>query len=347
LVIEAVLPDGSHRLTIVRLGDPPEVQAARFAAAVCAGLAARPRSLPWQYFYDQRGSELFERICRLPEYYVTRTEDAILRDHAAATVAGWAQPPTVIELGSGSATKTQRLIGAALAAYGTLHYVPIDVSATILEESAEALLGRFPGLRVTGYVADYQTALARAAAEVVGPKLVVFLGSSLGNYTTDEAVSLLGRIAQIMGPDDRLLLGLDLAKDRALLEAAYDDAQGVTAQFNRNLLARINRELGADFDLDQFTHRACYRPELGRVEMHLVSRRDQVVEIARAGLRVRLASGEAIHTESSHKYTRETLRLLAERSGLREEAFWVDREGRFRLQRWRLRTSTSQRLDPR
>jgi dimethylhistidine N-methyltransferase len=337
LVIEAVLSDGSPRLTIVSLDERPGVQAVRFAAAVRDGLLAQPRSLPWQYFYDERGSQLFERICRLPEYYLTRTEDAILRDHAAATVAGWSVPPTLIELGSGSAIKTQRLIAAALSAYGTLHYIPIDVSATALEASAESLLRRFPALRVTGYVADYQTALARAAAEVVGPKLVVFLGSSLGNYTTDEAVSLLGKITQVMRPEDRLLLGIDLAKDRAILEAAYDDAQGVTAQFNQNLLARINRELGADFDLDQFAHRARYRPERGRVEIHLVSRCNQVVHIPGADLTVKLADGEAIHTESSHKYTRETLRLLAERSGLWEEAFWVDRDGRFRLQRWRLR----------
>jgi uncharacterized SAM-dependent methyltransferase len=140
-----------------------------------------------------------------------------------------------------------------------------------------------------------------------------------------------------MGPDDRFLLGTDMAKDRTTLEAAYDDAQGVTAQFNRNLLSRINRELGADFDVDQFAHRALYRPELGRVEMHLVARSDQVVRIPGADLTVGFTAGESIHTESSHKYTRDGLRLLAERSGLHEEAFWVDRDGRFRLQRWRLR----------
>ncbi len=148
---------------------------------------------------------------------------------------------------------------------------------------------------------------------------------------------MLGQIARIMRPEDRFLLGTDLVKDRASLEAAYDDAQGVTAQFNQNLLERINRELGADFDLDQFRHRAIYRPELGRVEMHLVARSNQVVRIPAADLTVRFEAGEAIHTESSHKYTRDALRNLAERSGLIEEAFWVDRDGRFRVQRWRLR----------
>src|SRR5262249_42333369 len=161
-------------------------------------------------------------------------------------------------------------------------------------------------------VADYQTALASAAAEIAGPKLVVFLGSSLGNYTTEESVLLLTQIAQVMGPEDRLLLGTDLAKDRAILEAAYDDAQGITARFNRNLLGRINRELGANFELDQFLHRARYRPERGRVEIHLIARTAQVVHIPAAGLTVALAAGEAIHTESSHKYTRQALRDLAE-----------------------------------
>jgi L-histidine Nalpha-methyltransferase len=341
LVIEAALPHGSKRLTIVKLDDPPPTLTAPFSEAVRDGLLAQPKSLPWQYFYDELGSRLFDRICRLPEYYLTRTEDAILREHAAEMVTGWAQGPTLIELGSGSAAKTQRLIAAALESYGTLHYIPIDVSASFLEESAQILVRQFPALRVTGYVADYQAALAGAAARVNGPKLVVFLGSSLGNYATEDAVGLLGQVARIMGPQDRLLLGTDLAKDRVTLEAAYDDAQGVTAQFNRNLLARINRELGADFRLDQFAHRALYRPELGRVEMHLVARTEQVVRIPKADLTVRFAAGESIHTESSHKYTREGLRLLAERSGLIEEAFWVDRNGRFRLQRWRLRTRSA------
>ena len=339
MVIEAALPHGSKRLAIVQLTAPPRSHTAQFAEDVRKGLLSQPRSLPWPYFYDERGSELFEKICSLPEYYLTRTEDAILRDHAPEMVSGWSEKPTLIELGSGSATKTQRLIAAALEAYGTIHYVPIDVSATFLEESAQTLVQRFPALRVTGYVADYKTALAGAAARTLGPKLVIFLGSSLGNYATDAAVDLLTQVARILGPDDRLLLGTDLDKDRATLEAAYDDAQGVTAAFNRNILVRINRELGADFDLDQFDHRATYRPERGRVEMHLVARSEQVVQISAADLTVRFAAGESIHTESSHKYTLEGLRLLADRAGLVEEAFWVDRDRRFRVQRWRPRAN--------
>jgi dimethylhistidine N-methyltransferase len=337
LIIRAAPHAASKRLTIHSLSRPARSHRVRFAAAVRAGLLAQPRSLPWQYFYDDHGSALFDQICRLPEYYLTRTEDAILRDHAGAMVAGLGigRPPCLIELGSGSATKTERLIAAALATYGRLHYIPIDVSAPSLEESARSLVQRFALLHVTGYVADYQSALPRVAAGVAGPKLVVFLGSSLGNYSPAEAVALLGKVAEIMGPEDRLLLGTDLAKDRATLEAAYDDAQGITAQFNRNLLRRINRELGADFDVDQFAHRVHFELELGRVEMHLVARTSQVVRIPAAGLAVHFQSGESIHTENSHKYTSETLHHLAKSSGLFEEAFWMDCDGRFRVQRWR------------
>ncbi len=190
---------------------------------------------------------------------------------------------------------------------------------------------------MTGFVADYQQALAGIAARIPDPKLWVFLGSSLGNFEAEDAIGLLRRVAATMDSGDRLLLGTDLVKDRAILEAAYDDVERVTAQFNRNLLARINRELGADFDLDQFSHRAIYRDDLGRVEMHLVSCLDQFVRIPGADLMVRILQGEPIHTENSHKYTPEGLRALAERSGLVEVEAWADQEGLFRVQRWRPR----------
>jgi L-histidine N-alpha-methyltransferase len=326
---------GSRRLSLVK--DPAPTGPASFAEAVRRGLRARPKTLPCQYFYDAVGSQLFERICTLPEYYLTRTEDDILREYAGEMVDVWAQSPVMVELGSGSSSKTRRLIAAALAAYGHLHYVPIDVSPTILEASAQALVGLFPGLRVTGYAADYREALASLAARIDRPKCLVFLGSSLGNYDAEEAVGLLTHMARSMTPGDRLLLGTDLVKDPAVLEAAYDDAQGVTAQFNRNLLHRINRELGADFDPDRFSHKAVYRPDLARVEMHLGSRTDQVVRVPAADLTVRFVEGEFIHTENSHKYTAERLRDLADRSGFVEEASWTDQQGLFRVQRWRLR----------
>ncbi len=316
--------------------EPPNA----FARAVRLGLRSDPKTLPCRYFYDDPGSILFEQICDQPEYYPTRTEDSILRDHADAMVAGWVAAPVLVELGSGSSSKTRRLISAALRAYGTLHYVPIDVSRSILEESSQALIENYPGLRVTGYAANYRDALAGVAERFDGPKLYVFLGSSLGNYETDEAVDLLGLLARGMDPADRLLLGTDLDKDPKVLEAAYDDARRVTARFNLNLLARINRELGGRFDLDTFEHRSRYNPDRRRVEMHLVSQLDQAVDVPGAGLEaVRFARGESIHTENSHKYTPESLRTIADRSGFVEEAAWTDRQGRFRLQRWRPRTA--------
>ncbi len=336
---EAAPPARPRRLAIVEGGESAGEAPDAFALAVRSGLRSRPKTLPCRYFYDDQGSRLFEQICDLPEYYLTRTEDAILGEHADAMVAGWLADPVMVELGSGSSSKTRRLIEAALRAYGALHYVPIDVSKTILEESAEGLVRAYPDLRVTGFAANYRDALAGVVERFDRPKLFVFLGSSLGNYEADEAVDLLSLLASSMDPADRLLLGTDLDKDPAALEAAYDDARGVTARFNLNILERINRELGGRFDLGRFEHRARYRADLRRVEMHLVSREAQEVAIPGAGLTTRFDEGESIHTENSHKYTPEMLRSLADRSGFEEEAAWLDRRGLFRLQRWRLRSS--------
>ncbi|GAC1448824.1 MAG: L-histidine N(alpha)-methyltransferase [Isosphaeraceae bacterium] len=337
--IQAARHSETQRLTIIsstKLSGPKaEEQGFEFARSVHDGLLKRPKSLSFQYFYDEAGSALFEQICQLPEYYLTRTEDAILREHASAMVSGWHEPPVLIELGSGSAEKTRHLIAAALGHYFRLHYVPIDVSASAVEASAEQLVQDFPTLRVTGFVGDYQEGLAHVATRFRGPKLVIFLGSSLGNHEPEAATDLLDKVARIMKPNDRFLLGTDLAKNPSVLEAAYDDSQGVTAQFNRNLLVRINRELGADFRLDQFHHRAVYRPDLGRVEMHLVSLTDQTVRIPGASVTVRFARGEAIHTENSHKYTLEALQGFATRAGFVEEEAWTDARGWFRVQNWR------------
>jgi dimethylhistidine N-methyltransferase len=314
---------------------------AAFARAVRSGLLAAPRTLPWPYFYDEEGSRLFEAICDLPEYYLTRTEDAILRRHSDAIIESLQlggeddEEPTIIELGSGSAVKTQRLIAAALRQHERLHYVPIDVSPSALEDSAKRLTLRFPTLRVTGFVADYRRGLERIMGRAKGARLIVFLGSSIGNYEPDEAADLLAMIARTMRPTDRLLLGTDMAKDPAVLEAAYDDARSVTAAFNLNILRRINRELGGDFQVEAFRHRAVYRPDRGRIEMHLVSETAQSVKIAAAGLTIRFAADEAIHTESSHKYTSSSLSQLQARSGFREESAWSDGLGWFRLERWR------------
>ena len=316
--------------------EPPDA----FAQAVQAGLQSTPRTLPCRYFYDEAGSLLFEQICDLPEYYLTRTEDAILAQHADAMVAGWVADPVLVELGSGSSSKTRRLIEAALHAYGRLHYVPIDVSRSILADSAQTLVDEYPDLRVTGYAANYRDALARITARFDRPKLFVFLGSSLGNYETEAAVDLLKLIARGMDPADRLLLGTDLDKNEAKLRAAYNDAAGVTARFNLNLLGRINRDLGGNFDLDQFHHESRYNAERRRVEMHMVSRRDQTVTVLDAKMVVRFAQGESIHTENSHKYTPELLADLASQAGFVEETAWTDAEHQFRVQRWRTRTGS-------
>ncbi len=273
--------------------------------AVRRGLTHRPKFLPCQYIYDETGSELFEEICEQPEYYVTRVEDEILRESAPEMVAGWADPPVMIELGSGSSTKTRRLIEAALETYGTLHYVPIDISPTILEGSAGTLIEDYPDLRITGFAGDYEAALRALDGRFRGPKLLVFLGSSLGNFDDDDAQSFVGLIAGSLRPSDRLLLGADMVKDASVLESAYDDASGVTARFASNILSRINRELDADFDLDRFGYRARFVPDRHRVEMHLVSQTDQQATIRNGlGLTPEFAEGETIHVENSHKYTR-------------------------------------------
>jgi L-histidine Nalpha-methyltransferase len=336
----------SRRLKVLRVSDQrdPAEESEALAIAVRDGLRTRPKRLPFAFFYDETGSALFEQICRLPEYYLTRTEDAILREHADAMVGGWSEPPTLIELGSGSAEKTRRLIAALLARHGRLHYVPIDVSATALEASARQLVRVFPALRVSGLLGDYHDGLAGVFERIRGPKLVAFLGSSLGNYDATEARGLLDQVAGHMSPDDRFLLGTDMAKEASILEPAYDDRQGVTARFNRNLLVRINRELSADFVLDRFRHKSVYRAELGRVEMHLVSLADQTVSIPGAGLVVDLEEGESIHTENSHKYTIDTLRGLAESTGFVEESAWSDSKGWFRVQRWQT-SSGSRKID--
>lgn len=320
---------------IGRDGDGESEQAV-FSRAVRAGLLQNPKRLPFAYFYDQVGSALFDQICQLPEYYLTRTEDQILCGHAREMISGWSSAPTLIELGSGSADKTRRLISAAIHRYGRLHFVPIDVSGSALEDSAKGLVRSFPALRVTGFVGDYHAALGDIPTRIQGPKLFVFLGSSLGNYEPDTAVSLLTGLAEVMGPEDRLLLGTDLVKDTQVLERAYNDARGVTARFNLNLLVRINRELQADFAVDRFRHRAFFRPEFSRVEMHLESTLRQSVSIKSAGVEVSFEEGESIHTENSHKYTEDMLRTLAERSGFVEETSWSDPENWFRVQRWRV-----------
>ena len=291
------------------------------------GLGRRQKELPPKYFYDERGSELFEKITRLPEYYLTRSERSLLETHAHSLV-GALRPRTLVELGAGSATKTRILLDAMRDAGCAEQYVPVDVSQDFLAETARQLRTEYPSLRVTPAVADISTSLG-LPEHLPRPVLFAFLGSTIGNFDALSARALLGRIRRVMRPFDRLLLGADLRKKRRVVEAAYNDGRGVTAAFNRNMLRVLNRELGSDFDVASFSHRAFYSAERHRIEMHLVSARDQVVHIPQVG-DVHVTKGETIRTEISCKYDRPSVRRLLRAANLRLEQ-WMTDEDRFAL----------------
>jgi dimethylhistidine N-methyltransferase len=300
------------------------------AEAVRAGLTSSPKSVPCRFFYDRRGSLLFEEICELPEYYPTRTERSILDDCAPALADCFDRPPRLVELGSGSASKTRLLIEALIGRHGSLRFAPIDISRSMLERTAEQLLEDYPQLEVHAVASDHEAGLAHLErTQEDEPQLVVWLGSSIGNFHRPEAAEFLRRVRAGMAPADRLLVGIDLRKDPATLRRAYADRDGVTARFNLNLLSRINRELDGRFDLASFEHEARWREEPGRIEMHLVSRRRQEIPIGALGVRVSFAEGESIHTESSYKYSAEEIDALARGADLYSEERWTDRSGWF------------------
>ena len=303
-----------------------------FREEIAEGLRAEHKRIPCRFLYDEAGSELFEEICELPEYYVTRAERQILEDCSDEIAASFDEPISLAELGSGSSTKTRLLIEAFLRRQGTLRYVPVDISRSMLDESARELLGDYTGLEIHAIASEYVDGLRRVRGETDRPKLIAWLGSNVGNFDRAAAVRFLRGIREALGERDRLLLGVDLRKERAVLEAAYDDAAGVTARFNLNLLERINRDLGGDFDADAFAHRASYREDEGRVVMELVSLREQRVHIRALDLVVDLAAGEAIHTEDSYKYSFEEIAALAAAADLEVERRWLDARGYFSLQ---------------
>jgi dimethylhistidine N-methyltransferase len=299
------------------------------ADVVREGLTSPRKWLPCYLFYDAEGSRIFEEICELPEYYLTRAEHEILEAHADEIAGRFAEASTIVELGSGSARKTRLVIEAFLRRHGRLRYVPVDVSRSMLEESARGLLADYPRLEILAIAAEYRRGLQRLRGEPDTAKLLLWLGSSIGNFTSTEAERFLASVAAGMGPADRLVVGADLRKDRRVLLDAYDDRAGVTARFNKNILVRMNRELGANFDLSAFRHEARWNPEHGSVEMHLVSTRPQRVSIPALDLVVAFAEGEGIHTESSHKYTKAQIENLGRRAGLALHTSWTDRAGRF------------------
>jgi len=303
-----------------------------FAEDIRLGLLSSPRRLFPKYFYDELGSQLFEAICLLPEYYLTRAENEIMERYASEMVSEAEGFKRLLELGSGSATKTRRIIEALLREQDELLYIPIDISATALETGSRVLLQAYPRLRIKGVAGDYYTGLEALGAEEPQTRvrtLALFLGSNLGNFDREEARYFLKAVRRVLAPADALLLGVDLKKERAVLEAAYDDSLGVTAAFNLNLLSRINRELGADFDLRAFRHRAHYNEAEGRIEMHVESLRAQVVRVRELGLELQFAEGERIHTENSYKYDTADLSLLAAETGFTLSRTWLDSGGRF------------------
>ena len=296
-----------------------------------SGLLARPKTLPCRWFYDEAGSRLFEQICELPEYYLTRCERSILEEHAAEIAGRFERPATLVELGSGSASKTRRIIEAFLEQQDRLVFAPIDISRGMLTESAQILLEDYPELDIRAFAGRYETGLESLASWTRAPRLTLWLGSSVGNLDRAQAASFLRGLSTGMHFSDRLLIGIDLRKDPRVLEAAYDDSQGVTARFNRNLLVRVNRELGGHFDPESFSHRASWQPSPGRVESHLVSRRDQQVRIETLGLEVSFTAGETIHTENSYKYSREEIETSAREAGMLCEAQWLDKDALYSL----------------
>ncbi|WP_424636764.1 L-histidine N(alpha)-methyltransferase [Embleya sp. AB8] len=297
-------------------------------ADVLAGLTAPTKSLPPKWFYDARGSELFEQITRLPEYYPTRAEQEILT-RRAPEIAAATRAHSLIELGSGSSRKT-RLLLDALTAAGTLErYVPLDVSDSALIQAGEALCRDYPGLRVAATVTDFEHDLA--LADEPGPRTLGFLGSTLGNLDPAQRADFYGILRRALSADDTLLLGVDLVKDPDVLVAAYDDSQGITAAFNKNVLYVLNRELDADFDPDAYDHVALWNAEAERIEMHLRSRVDQTVKIPTLDLSVDFTEGELLRTEISTKFRRESLVAELAAAGFTVRTWWTDPQNRFAL----------------
>jgi dimethylhistidine N-methyltransferase len=295
-----------------------------FLQDVLAGLRAPRKTLPPKYFYDARGSELFDAICDLPEYYLTRAELAIMSS-AGPEIAARVRPGTaVVEYGSGAGRKTELLLGSI----APRAYVAVDISPEQLREAVARLATMFPDVRMLAVCADYTRTLELSRLKL-GPhdRVVYFPGSTIGNFTVEDALGFLRNAVKVAGPNGAMLVGVDLKKDPALLHAAYNDRQGVTAEFNLNVLRRINRELQGDFDLDAYEHRAHYDPALGRIEMHLVSTRKQHVRVD--GQEFLFAAGESIHTESSYKYSVDEFQALARVAGFAIGDCWFDRERRF------------------
>jgi dimethylhistidine N-methyltransferase len=301
----------------------PDEQTSTFAREAIGDLSQRPKRLSPKYFYDATGSELFEAITRLPEYYPTRTELSILRDRGNEIAAIIPKGAALIEFGAGATTKVRLLLeNCAIGAY-----VPVDISGDFLQGQADALRRDFPGLAVYPVAADFTAPFALPEAVAAMPKVGFFPGSTLGNFEPHEACAFLRSAREILGKGAQMIIGVDLEKDERVLYDAYNDAAGVTARFNLNVLVRINRELGGNFDLSAFSHRAIYNRERHRIEMHLISKKSQTARLL--GTSFSFRAGESIHTESSYKYSLDRFTALARGSGWTPRASWTDKAGMF------------------
>lgn len=299
------------------------------AEDVVHGLTARPKSLPPKYFYDVTGSRLFDEITRLPEYYLTRAEEALLA-RVAPGLMRTLRPRDVVELGSGSSQKTRRLLAARDGDRAPLRYTPFDIDADTVAEAAAALTQRHPEVEVRGVIGDFERHLDHVPPPV-GRRLALFLGSTIGNLHPPQRLNVLAAIRDLLGPDGYLLLGVDLVKDVAVLEAAYDDASGVTREFNRNVLRVVNHGLGGDFRPEAFRHHAWYNAGESRIEMHLVAETPQTVRLRSVDLTVHVERDESIWTESSYKFTRPSVDASLREAGLRLDDWFTDDEQRFGL----------------
>jgi L-histidine N-alpha-methyltransferase len=293
------------------------------------GLTASEKWIPCKYFYDSRGTELFEEICTLPEYYPTRTELSILRTIAPSVMSGFVHGD-LVELGSGDTTKIRTLLDASCRHNRcSIRYIPVDISQSAIARACDDLLSLYPGLQVLGIVADFTCQLE--AIPIEHPSIVFFLGGTIGNMEPAESMSFLRNMACILGPDDKVMVGFDMAKDQCLLETAYNDSRGVTARFNKNILRVLNSELQADFDETDFDHLAFFNHAESRIEMHLVANRHVQVSIRSIGLEIDMKKGETIHTENSRKFTRENIGEMAAQAGLHVQEWYSDSSKWFSL----------------
>ncbi|MEM9807217.1 MAG: L-histidine N(alpha)-methyltransferase [Cyanobacteria bacterium P01_D01_bin.56] len=322
---------GTHpRLRLTELAQSRQSLEEQNGADVVAGLSRYPKSLPPKYFYDDRGSQLFEQITTLPEYYLTRAETAILKERADE-IAPLTGPCELVELGSGSSTKTRYLLDAYAAQGHALRYVPIDVSGGILQDSAHQLLADYPTLQIQGLVGTYEQAMGHLAPTDLPARMICFLGSTLGNLSPTESKNFFQHVTAALSPGDYFLLGVDLQKDKRTLEAAYNDQQGITAAFNLNMLAHLNQKFGGDFDLEQFQHLAFYSDIHHQIEIYLKSQKAQTVRLNQLDLTLSFEAGELLMTEISRKFNLQELADFLSPFGLHDLKRLTDAEQRFGL----------------